>query len=179
MINLQPSLKNELISIRPLKLEDKEKLYQVAADPLIWEQHQCKDRWQIDQFELFFTDSMKSKGSLAVIDNLRNDIIGSSRLKIIGDNNSAVEIGWSFLARAYWGGIYNRSIKSLLIDHAFQTVDYVLFYIDHHNIRSQKAAQKLGCKLILESEYPQYVRKQPSTLTLILDKEHWQIKNYK
>lgn len=173
MINLQPSFKNDLVSVRPLKIEDKEKLYQVAADPLIWEQHQCKDRWQIDQFELFFADSIKSKGSLAVIDNKRNVLIGSSRLKIIGDIKPAIEIGWSFLARAYWGGTYNRSVKSLLIEHAFQMVEHVLFYIDHHNIRSQKAVQKLGGKLILSSEYSQYVKKEPSTLTFMLDKEHW------
>ncbi len=174
MINLQPSYKNKLVSIRPLKVEDKEKLFRVAADPLIWEQHQCKDRWQIDQFELFFDDSIKSKGCLVVIDNKQDEIIGSSRLKIITDHKPAIEIGWSFLARSYWGGVYNRSVKSILIEHAFRSVDHVLFYIDHNNIRSQKAVKKLGGKLIRKSSYSKYIKREPSTLTFLLKKEEWQ-----
>ena len=42
--DLQPTLKGELLELRPLQGEDFDDLYSVAADPLIWEQHPSKDR---------------------------------------------------------------------------------------------------------------------------------------
>ncbi len=142
--NLQPTLENELVRLRPLLEEDYEPLYQVAKDPLIWEQHFCFDRYKREQFTTFFNDSSRSKGALVVIDKAKDQIIGSSRYKKIQGVNTAIEIGWSFLARAYWGGRYNKSVKSLMIDHAFRFVDTVIFYIRKDNIRSQKAVEKLG-----------------------------------
>ena len=41
---LQPRLQNDLIKLEPLEAGDFERLYAVAADPLIWEQHPSSDR---------------------------------------------------------------------------------------------------------------------------------------
>jgi hypothetical protein len=41
---LQPRLGNHLVRITPLKIEDFERLYSAGSDPLIWEQHQDKER---------------------------------------------------------------------------------------------------------------------------------------
>ena len=38
-MNLQPILENENVKLLPLQEDDFEVLYQVASDPLIWEQH--------------------------------------------------------------------------------------------------------------------------------------------
>jgi hypothetical protein len=43
---LQPRLQNELIKLEPLESGDFEILYAVASDPLLWEQHPSKDRYQ-------------------------------------------------------------------------------------------------------------------------------------
>ena len=55
-----------------------------------------------------------------------------------------LEIGWSFLARAYWGGVYNREMKRLMLDYAFQFVDRVIFVVGVDNIRSRKAMLNIG-----------------------------------
>ena len=55
-MNLQPTLENELIIIRPLIKDDFDSLYNVAKDPLIWEQHPCNDRYRLKVFEEFFKD---------------------------------------------------------------------------------------------------------------------------
>ncbi|PYP65994.1 MAG: GNAT family N-acetyltransferase, partial [Gemmatimonadetes bacterium] len=44
--DLQPVLKGKLLELRPLRAEDFDDLFAVAADPLIWEQHPAKDRYQ-------------------------------------------------------------------------------------------------------------------------------------
>src|SRR5437867_2338673 len=106
IFDLQPKLENELLLLRPLREEDFENLYKVASDPLIWEQHPAKDRCERDVFELFFRDAMKSSGAFVVIDKKLGQIIGSTRFHAVKETENAIEIGWTFLARKYWGGYY-------------------------------------------------------------------------
>lgn len=145
-MNLQPTLSNDTLLLRPLEQEDHASLYAVAKDPLIWEQHPC-DRYKPLEFKKFFAESMESNGTLVALEQASGSLIGSSRYAPV-NGVSAVEIGWSFLARSYWGGLYNASMKNLMINYAFQFVDRVLFHIDKTNIRSQKATQKIGATLL-------------------------------
>ena len=46
--DLQPHLIGDLIELRPLRAADYDALYAVAADPLIWAQHPCSDRYRPD-----------------------------------------------------------------------------------------------------------------------------------
>jgi N-acetyltransferase len=146
--NLQPTLENDLLIIRPVKKDDFDNLYKVASDPLVWAQHPAKDRYQIDVFTTLFNDGLASGGAFVIIDKKTSAIIGSTRFNPVKESHNAIEIGWSYLARAYWGGFYNKSIKHLLMDYAFQYVENVLFYINQDNIRSRKAVEKLGGQLI-------------------------------
>ena len=57
---------------------------------------------------------------------------------------SEIEIGWTFLARRCWGGHYNGEMKRLMLEHAFQTVDRVIFVIGPENWRSRRAVEKIG-----------------------------------
>jgi RimJ/RimL family protein N-acetyltransferase len=84
-----------------------------------------------------------------VIDRKTGEIIGSSRYFRFGQQGfdprgSVVEIGWTFLARAFWGGDYNPELKRLMLDHAFRFVERVVFVIGVTNFRSQKAVEKIG-----------------------------------
>jgi RimJ/RimL family protein N-acetyltransferase len=58
--DLQPTLVSEILELRPLGADDFERLYAVASDPLIWEQHPNFDRWQPDVFRKFFDDAIES-----------------------------------------------------------------------------------------------------------------------
>jgi N-acetyltransferase len=151
--DLQPTLENELVLIRPLLEQDLDPLYQVACDPLIWEQHPHPNRYKRNDFELFFKDSIASGGALLIIDKKTATAIGSSRYKASDLVHIAVEIGWTFLSRRYWGGKYNLLVKSLMIDHAFKFYKDVIFYVGESNIRSQKAIEKIGGKKTTEVRY--------------------------
>ena len=61
--DLQPTLKGELLELRPLRAEDFDDLYAVAADPLIWEQHPSNDRYKREVFNVFFRDALESGGA--------------------------------------------------------------------------------------------------------------------
>ena len=141
--DLQPNLKGELIELRPLTSEDWDDLFSVASDPLIWEQHPESDRYKEDVFKIFFREALESRGAFVIIDK-SGRIIGSTRFYGYDPEKSEIEIGWTFLARKYWGGRYNRELKQLMLDHAFKFVESVIFYVGENNIRSQKATEKIG-----------------------------------
>jgi N-acetyltransferase len=141
---LQPILKGELIELRPLAPEDWDGLFAVASDRLIWEQHPESDRYKEDVFRIFFREALESGGAFVVIDKKSQQIIGSTRFYGYDPEKSEIEIGWTFLARRYWGGRYNREMKQLLLAHAFKFVESVVFYVGQNNFRSQKAMEKIG-----------------------------------
>jgi RimJ/RimL family protein N-acetyltransferase len=141
---LQPTLRGELLELRPLRAEDFDDLYACASDPGIWELHPEPDRYKEDVFRGFFQGAMDSGGAFAVLDRATGRIIGSSRYFGYDEARSEIEIGWTFLARTYWGGVYNRELKELMLRHAFRFVDSVVFLVGPKNWRSQRAMEKIG-----------------------------------
>jgi len=142
--DLQPILKGELVELRPLRPEDFHALYAVASDPLIWEQHPMKDRYKEEVFKIFFREALESGGALIAIDSKDGRVIGSSRFHGYDKGKSEIEIGWTFLARSHWGGIYNREMKRLMLRHAFKFVNSVILLVGPQNLRSQRAVEKIG-----------------------------------
>jgi RimJ/RimL family protein N-acetyltransferase len=145
---LQPHLVGDLLEVRPLRPEDWESLFAVASDPLIWEQHPARERYKEEVFREFFREALESGGALIVLDRKTQKIIGSSRYFGLDPEKSEIEIGWTFLARSYWGGKYNGELKRLMLEHAFNFVENVVFLIGPENFRSQKAVEKIGGVLI-------------------------------
>lgn len=141
---LQPTLRGELLELRPLLEEDFHDLYAVAKDPLIWEQHPNKDRYKEEVFKEFFREALESGGALTAIDSKDGRVIGSSRFYGYDEERSEIEIGWTFLARSHWGGVYNREMKQLMLRHAFRFVNRVIFLVGPQNLRSQRALEKIG-----------------------------------
>jgi RimJ/RimL family protein N-acetyltransferase len=142
--DLQPTLQGTLIKLRPLRPEDFASLYEVASDPLIWEQHPDRNRYEEKVFREFFRVALESGGALLAIDAVNDRVIGSSRYHGYNSEKSEIEVGWTFLARSHWGGIYNKEMKQLMLRHAFRFVDAVVFLIGPDNIRSQRAVEKIG-----------------------------------
>jgi RimJ/RimL family protein N-acetyltransferase len=140
----QPTLAGALITLRPLRVDDFDALFAVASDPLLWEQHPAHDRHRPDVFRALFDEALASGGALVAIDRADGRIIGSSRYHAFDPAARQVEIGWTFLARSHWGGRYNREMKTLMLKHAFQFVDRVLFLVGPANVRSQRAMEKIG-----------------------------------
>ena len=171
--DLQPTLENDLIQIVPLKETDFEALYAVASDPLIWEQHPNKDRYQRVVFQNFFKGAIESKGAFIVYEKATGDIVGSSRYYELDEENSSVAVGYTFIGRGFWGKGHNRALKTLMLDYAFQFIDKVILHIGATNYRSQKATEKLGASKVGELEVAYYG--EPVKLNFIyqVDKAKW------
>jgi N-acetyltransferase len=111
---------------------------------MIWEQHPAHDRYQEEVFKEFFQGALESGGAFIAIDRTTHEIIGSSRYFGYDPEKREIEIGWTFLARSHWGGKYNGEMKRLMLGHAFQFVDSVVFLVGSSNFRSRRALEKIG-----------------------------------
>jgi len=144
----QPILEGERLLLRPLKPDDWAALYGVASDRQIWARHPAHDRWQEPVFRAFFEDALANEGALVVIDKASGGVVGSSRFQGYDPaDGGSVEIGWTFLARRLWGKGFNAEMKRLMISHALQFVERVLFRIGETNIVSRGAMKNIGGRL--------------------------------
>ena len=145
----QPVLEGERLLLRPLTEADWDALYGVASDRELWAVHPSHDRWQQPVFRAFFDDALAKGGALAIVDKASGAVIGSSRFQFCDrtEEDGALEIGWSFIARAYWGKGYNAEFKRLMLEYAFRHVDRVVFRVGADNVISCKAMAKIGGRL--------------------------------
>ncbi|MFD1770748.1 GNAT family N-acetyltransferase [Sphingobacterium suaedae] len=164
-------LSNEMLSLHPLRPDDYDALFQVASDQAIWAQHPDFNRYQPEGFTLYFTKLLQTDMPYLVIDEADQSIIGATSFYQFDKERKRVAIGFTFLATAYWGGGFNRSLKTLMIDYALQFVDTVVFHVREKNFRSQAALAKIGAKKV--AEYP--APADPTTLQFeyTIEKANW------
>lgn len=144
----QPVLEGERLLLRPLRPDDWDALFAVASDREIWAIHPAHDRWQEPVFRAFFDGALANRGAVAVIDKQTGAIVGSSRWQDHDPvDGGSVEIGWTFLARSHWGGLFNPELKRLMLAHAFTHVRHVVFHVGDTNLRSRRALEKIGARL--------------------------------
>ena len=72
--------------------------------------------------------------------------IGSTRLLDVRPADRQVEIGSTFLGRAYWRTPANTESKSLFLRHCFETLGCIRVALktDGRNLRAQEAIARLG-----------------------------------
>ena len=95
-------------------------------------------------FRKFFDEALQSGGALIALDRKDDHVIGSSRFHCYDPERNEIEIGWTFLTRSHWGGVYNGEMKRLMLSHAFKFVKNVIFMVGSNNLRSQRAVEKIG-----------------------------------
>ena len=169
-MNLQPTLTNKLVQIIPLEESDFDELFAVASDELLWEQHPEKDRYKKEVFQNFFNLAIQSKSAFKVIDVKTGEAFGCSRYYDLNEIEKSVAIGYTFISRKYWGTPYNRALKDLMLNYAFQFVENIIFHVGDTNFRSQKAVEKLGAihtETFLDEENGR------THVTYTLTKENW------
>jgi RimJ/RimL family protein N-acetyltransferase len=172
-IHFQPTLQSNLIIMQPLQQYDFERLYAVASDPMVWEQHPNKNRYQRDVFQIFFEGAMKSNGAMLILDKATGEVAGCSRFYDYNEDDSSVFIGYTFFARKFWGKQYNPESKQLMLDYAFQFVDTVKFHIGATNVRSQIAIGRIGAVKTKEVVVAYHGEPNRHNFEYELKKEDW------
>ena len=70
--DLQPHLIGQLLELRPMHPEHWERLFAVAADPLIWEVHPARERYKEEHFRDYFQEGLASRYDLGFTNTLSN-----------------------------------------------------------------------------------------------------------
>jgi len=150
----QPVLRGPTLLLRPLTAADRDPLWQVASDALIWEQHPDKTRATPAGYARFFQSALASGSALVAIDQASGRIIGTSRYYDWEPERRELAIGYTFLAREFWGGKTNLEMKQLMIRHAARWAGRIWFHVGAGNLRSRRAMEKLGARAMFEGQRP-------------------------
>lgn len=170
---LQPTLENDQLLITPLEESDFEKLYKVASDPKIWEQHPNKNRYERDVFLNFFEGALASGGAFIITDKQSGETAGSSRFYSYDEDESSIFIGYTFYATKFWGSKLNPQVKKLMLDYIFNYVDLVKFHVGAENWRSRKAMERLGAELKREVEVAYFGEPNRRNVEYWIKKKDW------
>jgi RimJ/RimL family protein N-acetyltransferase len=170
---LQPILENENVILFPLVEKDFDGLYKVASDPKIWVQHPNRDRWKKEVFQNFFEGAMKSGGAFRIVEKASGETIGSTRFYDLDEQEDLILIGYTFYATSCWGKNINRSVKKLMLEHAFRYVSKVHFHIGANNLRSQIAIGRIGAIKIAEQEISYFGETEKLNFIYEIHKENY------
>ncbi len=171
--SVQTVLENESFKLIPLQESDFERLYDVASDPKVWEQHPNKERYKREVFENFFKGAMESKGAFLVVSKDSGGVLGCTRFYDVDEENSSILIGYTFYGRNSWGKNVNPQVKKMMLDYIFQYVETVIFHVGKDNIRSQTAMERLGAEKMREEEIAYFGELPKINVVYEIRKENW------
>ena len=148
-----PVLENDIVRLSLLSLENYDLLLPIAAeDKLI--QYSPSDIGSPEALKNYVKKAiglMNQNNALPFIvyDKRTSQYAGSTRYMNIDHKNKVLEIGSTWIGRAFQGSGLNTQMKQLMINHAFGPMKFekVEFRIDERNMRSRKAVEKLGAVL--------------------------------
>ncbi|WP_156256763.1 GNAT family N-acetyltransferase [Sandarakinorhabdus oryzae] len=170
MLDRQPTLHHPALTLLPATAADWPALFAAAHDPGIWEGHPANDRWQEPVFRGFFDEGLASGGMLVAVEPDSGAIIGSSRFDFGRAQAGEVEVGWTFLVRRHWGSKTNHVMKALMVGHALEVMEQVIFLIGETNIRSRTAITRIGAALTDRQMTAQLSTGPVTHLTYALDR---------
>lgn len=171
--SIQNPLENEVVKMIPILSTDFEKIYAVASDPKIWENHPNKNRYERKVFQNFFEGALKSGGAYLIYDKNSGELTGSSRFYDFNKDDRSILIGYSFYATKFWGKGINTNAKKAMLDYIFQFVEKVYFHVGADNLRSQKAMEKLGAVKIREVVVAYYGEPDRKNIEYRIEKGDW------
>ena len=171
--SIQFPLENETLKLIPIKESDFEKLFAVASDPSVWEQHPNKNRFKREVFQTFFDGAIESRGAFLVVEKSSDEVAGSTRFYDFNPDENSLYIGYTFYGTKFWGKGINPQAKKMMLDYIFQFVDKVNFHVGASNFRSQKAMEKLGAIKTMELNVAYFGEEEKTNFQYEIRKEDW------
>jgi RimJ/RimL family protein N-acetyltransferase len=148
---LEPvTLDGRLVRLEPLSLDHLDGLAAVAFDEELWRWTTGRplDRDALRDWVQRALDNRTAGTELpfATVDRATGQPIGSSRYLNIVAEHRRLEIGWTWVARAWQRSGVNREAKLLMLEHAFERLgcQRVEFKTDSNNAPSRAALAGIG-----------------------------------
>ncbi len=137
--------------LEPLAKRHAPDLFQVSQDEEIWQYLPYPMPHTADEMcgWVSSVQQLQARGQVlpfAIVDQATGQAVGSTRYMDISEQDRHVEIGGTWLGRAYWRTPINTECKYLLLKHAFEELGCIRVQLktDLRNVRSQRAIERLG-----------------------------------
>lgn len=140
------------VRLEPLSLDHHQALCAVGLDGELWKVTASNVRTRDDMRSYIETAlRWQSEGTalpFATIDSSSNKVVGSTRFANIDKRHRRLEIGWTWIARAWQRTPLNTEAKYLMLRHAFEMMGCIRveFKTDSINERSRAAILRIGAK---------------------------------
>jgi RimJ/RimL family protein N-acetyltransferase len=142
-------LQNAVVRLRPIAESDVDRLLPIATDAQLWTYFvlRIEDRDDLERYvaEAIALHRAKERDTF-VIETVQGDAAGSTAYGYLSAKDRRVEIGGSWLGRAYQHTGINKNVKYLLLSYAFDGLGMmrVEFKTDTLNRQSRKALFNIG-----------------------------------
>ncbi|MDQ6875353.1 MAG: GNAT family N-acetyltransferase [Actinomycetota bacterium] len=144
-------LEGRHVRLEPLTMEHVGELWAAAQDDEVW-------RWLSVLRPVTVQDMNTVIGAAlaeqvrgerlpwAIVEGASGQAVGSTSYLDVVPAHRRLEIGWTWLGRAFWRTPINTAAKLLLLEHAFDGLGAhrVAFQTDSSNLRSQAAIERIG-----------------------------------
>ena len=146
--NLTSVLEGKVVRLEPLARRHGEGLFEAARDRRIWRWMPYDASESQETFHAWLEDALAASGTevaFATVDVQTGKPVGSTRYLALRPEHRVLEIGWTWLAPAYWQTGANVEAKLLMLEHAFRDFGClrVEFKTDARNDRSRAALAAL------------------------------------
>ncbi|MBA2672954.1 GNAT family protein [Ramlibacter sp.] len=143
-------LQDDKVLLRRMTFEDKADLARIAYDPEIWAYFVARvgDEPQLNEFiEQAVADTLAgTRIVFSIVDRKSGRVAGSTAYGNLASAERRLEIGWSWLGAEFRGSGLNKSVKRLLLAHAFGPLECerVEFKTDILNLRARAGLKGIG-----------------------------------
>ncbi len=144
--NLASVLEGKIVRLEPLARRHERGLFEAARDERIWRWMPYDASESGESFHAWLEDALAAssagrEAAFATVDAGTGEPVGSTRYLALRPEHRGLEIGWTWLAPAYWQTGANVEAKLLMLEYAFERLGClrVEFKTDARNERSRAA----------------------------------------
>lgn len=147
-------LENDWLLLQPLSMADIDNLLDIATSNTTLLQFSPKQIYTRELLTQYVKDAIvfrdtKTRYSFSIFDKVNNCYAGSTAFLNVSNADDRLEIGATWIGKAFQGTGLNRQCKYLMLQYAFDTMNAhrVEFRTDERNKQSRKAIEKIGGQL--------------------------------
>jgi RimJ/RimL family protein N-acetyltransferase len=141
------------VRLEPLTQSHQEALTAIGLDEEIWRWTSTAPIRTAEEMAAYIALALAERDGgralpFATIDRATGRAIGSTRYAAIEPRHRRLEIGWTWLGRAWQRTAANTEAKYLMLRHAFETLGCIRVELktDALNERSRAAIQRIGAR---------------------------------
>lgn len=146
-------LESRGLRLEPLQLKDVDNLLPIATaypDLLQFSPKQIYTKDLLSEYihTAIELRNLQARYSFSIFSKINNCYVGSTAFLNVSNANDRLEIGATWIGKAFQGTGLNSECKNLLLQYAFDSLNAhrVEFKTDERNLQSRKAIEKIGGK---------------------------------